>query len=46
VGSNAGATKRHMFWSHPKPCTKTIGRPSAGPDTRTFSWSALATATA
>ena len=32
--SNAGATKRHMFWSQPKPCAKTIGRPSGPPGDR------------
>ena len=29
--SNAGATKRHMFWSQPKPWANTIGGPSVGP---------------
>ena len=29
--SNAGATKRHMFWSQPNPWAKTIGRPSGRP---------------
>ena len=36
-GSKAGATRRHMCWSHPKPCTNSIGWPSEGPETWTFS---------
>src|SRR3954453_3819336 len=32
--SKSGATKRHMFWSHPYPWAKTIGRPSGTPLTR------------
>src|ERR687886_669575 len=31
VEANAGATKRHMFWSHPNPCENIIGCPSGLP---------------
>jgi hypothetical protein len=31
VASNDGATSRHICWSQPKPCAKTIGAPSARP---------------
>ena len=32
VAVNAGATWRHIPWSHPNPWAKTIGRPSGRPD--------------
>jgi hypothetical protein len=31
VAAKAGATNRHMFWSHPKPWANIIGRPSTTP---------------
>ena len=42
--SKAGATKRHMPWSQPKPCANTIGGPSARPPTVTALRSSTSTA--
>src|SRR6187200_2549961 len=30
--ANAGATKRHMFWSQPKPWANSMGWASSGPE--------------
>src|SRR4051812_28811440 len=34
--SKAGTMCRHIDWSQPKPCRKTIGRPAGEPATRTL----------
>ena len=34
--SNAGATNRHMCWSHPNPWAKSIGCPASTPESLTL----------